>query len=83
MTLFNLTDEGIKVKKEGQAKRSITMEKQREEIRKNLIDKNCTKCKNKKVISEFCKKTDTKDGYSPYCKTCFTLYKKERKIQII
>jgi hypothetical protein len=82
MILYNQTNEGIKMKKESHDKRSITMEKQREEIRKNLIDKNCTKCKNKKIISDFCKKTDTKDGYSSYCKLCITLFKKERKLKI-
>lgn len=79
ITLYNQTEEGKQKKKESHEKRSITMALQREEIRKVLTEKQCTKCKETKNVSEFGKKSDTKDGYQPYCRDCIALAKKKSR----
>jgi len=83
MTLYNQTEEGIQKKKESHQKRSETMAKQREDIRKSLTEKSCSKCKETKEISKYNKKLDTKDGLQPYCKSCITLAKKKSKENIL
>ena len=78
--LFN-TEKGKKIKTESHMKRSETMKKEREELRKNLTHKLCNGyCKGKNLpVEMFNKKNDTKDGLQTYCKTCVNLKKKEFK----
>lgn len=78
MKSYFSTEKGKKTKKESFIKRTETMTKQKEEIRLNLIDKNCKKCGEKKQINEFNKKSDTKDGYQPYCRLCINTIKRQR-----
>jgi hypothetical protein len=79
ITLYNQTEEGKLKKKESLGKRSETMAKLREELRKILTEKQCSKCKETKEILEFAKKSDTKDGLQPYCRYCISLAKKKIK----
>lgn len=79
MTLYNQTEEGIQKKKESHEKRSETMGKQREDLRKFLTEKSCSKCKETKEISKYNKKSDTKDGLQPYCRDCVAFAKKKFK----
>jgi hypothetical protein len=80
MTEFLSTDEGKEVKANSFVKRSITMQKQKEEIRLTITDKQCSgQCKATKNVSEFGKKTDTKDGYQPYCRACVKIAKQKSK----
>jgi len=58
-------------------KRSETMAEQREELRKTMVWKVCTKCKIDKTVAEFGNKSDTKDGKQPYCKKCVNEAKKK------
>ena len=79
MILYNQTEEGKKKKKESLEKRSLTMSAQKEEFRKDLTEKCCTKCKIIKNTTEFGKKTDTKDGFQPYCRACINDIKKNSR----
>lgn len=78
--LYN-SEKGKKIKAESHIKRSETMKKEREELRKNLTHKICNGyCGGKSLsIDMFNKKNDTKDGLQTYCKTCVNLKKKEYK----
>jgi hypothetical protein len=67
---FLATDEGKLNKQQSHKKRSETMKKEKEKIRKNIKSKICRKCETEKTIDNFLKKTDAKDGLQPYCKEC-------------
>lgn len=77
MILYSQTPQGKENKKISHSKRSETMANQREMIRKDLIEKKCTKCTLVKKVSEFGKKSDTRDGYQPYCRNCVSIAKKK------
>lgn len=79
MKMFLATDEGKHNKKQAHEKRSMTMQKQREEFRASMTEKQCKVCENLLPISMFCKKTSARDGLQPYCKPCVQLKKKKNK----
>ncbi|SIP86097.1 Putative HNH endonuclease [Pacmanvirus A23] len=81
LTDFYQTEEGIQNKKQAHVKRSQTMKIQKEQIRQNLVDKTCTKCKLTKIVDNFGKKSDTKDGYQPYCRQCINAIKQQIRIK--
>ena len=81
MKKFNSTCEGKELKKRSHEKRSETMKKQKELIQKNIINKDCKRCKENKDILYFNKKSDSKDGFQSYCKTCINEIKQQRKIK--
>ena len=58
----------------------------REDIRSDLNNKTCSKCKILKAITVFNKKSDTRDGLQPYCRECISIAKKkskEKKTEVI
>lgn len=81
---FYKTDEGKKRLKESFEKRSITMEKQRIELRNNIKEKKCNNCLNIKPVSEYNIKKAAKDGLQTNCKVCVNdlkkMYRKKNKI---
>lgn len=79
MKKFNSTEEGKLLKQISHEKRSITMEKKREQIRANLMEKQCRKCNKIKEINQFHLKNDTTDGRQPYCKECINEIKREKR----
>jgi hypothetical protein len=63
-------------------KRSITMAKRKEEVRKNITEKFCEKCKETKNLSEFNKRGTGVTGYQSYCKDCVNIAKKEHREKV-
>jgi hypothetical protein len=76
---YNATENGKEKKKLAHAKRSETMAKQREEIRAQLTEKECRKCKTVKPVTEYGSRVAGKDGLQSYCKPCQKLAKTEWK----
>jgi hypothetical protein len=78
------TDEGKKNKTKSHQKRSVTMQKEKDELRKKVQEagvKICNRCKGyPKPLSNFGIKNDGKDGYQPWCKTCINEFKREKKL---
>jgi hypothetical protein len=76
---FYATPEGKANKATAHAKRSETMAKEREELQRNLTEKECGRCKRVLPVNKFCKKKAAKNGLQPYCKECQARYKEDRK----
>lgn len=76
---FFSTEEGREVTLKSHEKRSLTMAKERQNLRNSITFKQCTKCKELKDTSKFSKKNDTKDGFQPYCKDCVKAAKEKTK----
>lgn len=72
--LYN-SEKGKQLKKISHEKRSETMSKEKEALRKNLTEKICKHCEMLKTIDNFNKKSDTKDGFQPYCRACINAIK--------
>ncbi len=83
MKKYNASNEGKQQKIKSIEKCVETKKNTREEIRKNLEEKICSKCRETLSIEMFCKKADTKDGYQPYCKGCINSIKiAKRSVEI-
>lgn len=75
LTNFYKTEKGKETKKKSFEKRSITMK----DIVDNMTEKQCSKCKATKPVSEFGKRGGKYLGYQSYCKSCINDTKKESK----
>ena len=80
--LYNETDKGKQIKKESHEKRSMTMQKEKDELRATTTHKICgnKNCANKDTlqpISAFNTKSDAKDGFQTNCKVCVNIIKQE------
>lgn len=81
---YNMTEKGKQTKAAGFVKRSNTLTKEREELRRTMTHKLCThkNCANKDKLqptTAFSKKTEAKDGLQPYCKLCINTIKSEKR----
>jgi uncharacterized protein YdaU (DUF1376 family) len=82
MKEFFNTEEGAKSKEEAHKKRSVTMEKIKEQqtmARKEAGKKICKKCNLELDLTNFCVKSASADGYQSWCKVCTNKTKQEKR----
>ena len=80
---FNETSKGKEIKQLSHEKRSITMKIKKEEIRKNIKEKECNNCHEILEIIHYNNKTASKDGLQPNCKNCSLEIKRKWRLSKI